>query len=105
VGSELPGVNRLKLTGKLLERGALRYTPAGLPALDLMLVHESIVEEEGIPRKVTMEIKAVAIGTISVKAQGLQSEVPALFSGFLTASRNGRGHVFQLTDIESHQPN
>ncbi|MEO8805817.1 MAG: primosomal replication protein N, partial [Burkholderiaceae bacterium] len=28
-------MNRLVLTAQLLERGALRYTPAGLPALDL----------------------------------------------------------------------
>ncbi|MEP7102565.1 MAG: primosomal replication protein N, partial [Burkholderiales bacterium] len=36
-------MNRLVLTAQLVERGALRYTPAGLPALDLSLKHESEV--------------------------------------------------------------
>ena len=30
-------MNRLVLTAQLVERGAMRYTPAGLPALDLSL--------------------------------------------------------------------
>jgi primosomal replication protein N len=33
-------MNRLVLAATLLERGVLRYTPAGLPALDLVLKHE-----------------------------------------------------------------
>ena len=48
-----------------MERGALRYTPAGLPALDLSLKHESEVSEDGQPRKVSLEIRAVAIGEIT----------------------------------------
>jgi hypothetical protein len=35
------GVNRLVLSAQLVERGALRYTPAGLPAFDLELKNES----------------------------------------------------------------
>ena len=36
--------NRLALSAAIVERGALRFTPAGLPALDLSLKHESEVE-------------------------------------------------------------
>jgi hypothetical protein len=36
---------------------APRYTPAGLPALDLVLKHESTVSEDGQPRKVSMEMR------------------------------------------------
>ena len=57
--------------GQLVERGALRYTPAGLPALDLSLKHESEVSEDGQPRKVSMEIKAVAIGAITQQLAAL----------------------------------
>ena len=57
-------MNRLVLTAQLVERGAMRYTPAGLPALDLSLKHESEVTQDGQPRKVSMEIKARAIGAI-----------------------------------------
>jgi primosomal replication protein N len=52
-------MNRLVLTACVIERGALRYTPAGLPALDLSLRHESQVTQDGLPRQVSMEIKEV----------------------------------------------
>ncbi|MDH5339165.1 MAG: primosomal replication protein N, partial [Rubrivivax sp.] len=40
-------MNRLLLSAALLQRGAPRYTPAGLPALDLVLKHQSEVEQAG----------------------------------------------------------
>lgn len=40
-------MNRLVLSATLVQRAALRYTPAGLPALDLSLQHESEVSEDG----------------------------------------------------------
>ena len=58
-------MNRLVLDAHLVERGALRYTPAGLPALDLSLKHESQVTQDGQPRQVSVEIKARAIGEIT----------------------------------------
>jgi primosomal replication protein N len=58
-------MNRLVLSATLAERAALRYTPAGLPALDLSLRHESEVTEDGQPRKVSMEMRAVAIGAVT----------------------------------------
>jgi len=95
-------VNRLSLTGQLTERSALRYTPAGLPALDLLLQHESVVEEDGQWRRVQMDLKAVVIGTLAPTAQQWPLSEPRVFHGFLTASRNGRGHVFHLTASEPH---
>ena len=44
-------MNRLVLQAQLVERSAPRYTPAGLPALDLSLRHESTVSEDGQPRR------------------------------------------------------
>jgi hypothetical protein len=44
-------MNRLILAAELVERGATRYTPAGLPALDLGLKHDSEVMEDRQPRK------------------------------------------------------
>ena len=69
-------MNRLVLTAQLVERGAVRYTPAGLPALDLSLKHESEVTQDGQPRKVSMEIKARAIGEITQRLAGSRSEAP-----------------------------
>lgn len=94
-------MNRLVLAATLVERGAVRYTPAGLPALDLLLKHQSEVSEDGLPRKVSLEIRAVAIGTITQPAGALALDGAATFAGFLGATRNGRGLVFHITSIEA----
>ena len=83
-----------------MERAALRYTPAGLPALDLSLQHESTVTEDGQPRKVSMEIKAVAIGAITRQLAAFEFGSASLYAGFLTSSRNKRGLLFHITSAE-----
>ena len=90
-------MNRFVLAASLVERAALRYTPAGLPALDLSLKHESEVSEDGQPRKVSMEMKAVAIGAITQPLSALALGNGGLFAGFLTSTRNGRGLLFHIT--------
>jgi primosomal replication protein N len=92
-------MNRLVLAAQVVERGALRYTPAGLPALDLVLDHRSQVSEDGQPRQVAMQLKAVAIGAITRPVSALSLGSPAQFAGFLAASRNGRGLVFHVTEV------
>lgn len=93
-------MNRLVLDATLVERAALRYTPAGLPALDLSLKHESTVTEDGQPRKVSMEMRALAIGAITQGLVPLALGTAALFGGFLTSTRNGRGLLFHITSVE-----
>jgi primosomal replication protein N len=93
-------VNQLVLSAQLLERGAVRYTPAGLPAVDMSLKHESQVQEAGTPRKISMEIKAVVIGDLSRRVVALAIGESARFSGFLTNQRNGRGTVFHITALD-----
>ena len=94
-------MNRLVLAASLAERGAVRYTPAGLPALDLLLKHESEVSEDGLPRRISLEIKAVAIGAITRPLSALVLGTPATFAGFLGATRNGRGLVFHITALDT----
>ena len=94
-------MNRFVLAANLVERAALRYTPAGLPALDLSLKHESEVSEDGQPRKVSMEMKAVAIGAITQPLTALALGNGGLFAGFLTSTRNGRGLLFHITSFEA----
>ena len=93
-------MNRLVLTAQLLERGALRYTPAGLPALDLSLKHESQVTQDGQARRVFFEIKARAIGAVTQQVAGLEMGSTHGFAGFLGSQRNGRGVVFHVTELD-----
>ena len=93
-------MNRFVLTAALVQRSALRYTPAGLPALDLSLAHESTVSEDGQPRKISMEMKAVAIGAITKVLNPLPLGSTGLYAGFVTSARNGRGLMFHVTTVE-----
>ena len=93
-------MNRLVLTAQLAERGALRYTPAGLPALDLSLKHESEVTQDGKPRKVWFDIRARAIGEITARVEMLSLGSTYGFAGFLGSQRNGRGVVFHVTELD-----
>ncbi len=93
-------MNRLVLNAQIVERSAVRYTPAGLPALDLSLKHESEVSQDGQARKVALEIKARAIGGITQRVQAIPLGSDQGFAGFLAAQRNGRGVVFHITELD-----
>ena len=94
-------MNRLILAAELVERGATRYTPAGLPALDLSLKHDSEVMEDKQPRKLQLMMRAVAIGEITRAVAALPLGQVANFAGFIAASRNGRGLVFHVTEVDA----
>ena len=93
-------MNRLVLSAQLVQRGAMRYTPAGLPALDMSLKHESQVTQDGQPRKVSVEIKARAVGDIVQRLAGLEMGSEHGFAGFLGSQRNGRGVIFHVTELD-----
>ena len=93
-------MNRLVLTAQLAQRGALRYTPAGLPALDLSLKHESEVTQDGRSRQVWFEIKGRAIGAITQQVSLLSLGSTHGFAGFLGSQRNGKGIVFHITELD-----
>ena len=94
-------MNRLVLSATLVQRSAMRYTPAGLPALDLGLKHESMVSEDGQPRKVSMEMRAVAIGAVTQQLSKLLLGQGGSFAGFITSTRNGRGLLFHITSVDA----
>ena len=76
-----------------------------MPALDLVLAHESEVSEDGSARKVALQLKAVAIGErITRQVGALALGTPATFAGFLAATRNGRGVVFHVTSLDPSSP-
>jgi primosomal replication protein N len=93
--------NRLELSGRLLELGKLRHTPAGVAALEFKLAHESEQDEAGGRRKVQAEIGAVAFESQARLLAGrpLGSSVRVL--GFLSAkSKRAKKLVLHVTTIE-----
>jgi primosomal replication protein N len=93
-------VNRLVLAARLVERRALRYTPAGLPVQDFELKHDSELSENGQARKVSMQIRSVAIGQITQAVAAMELGSAGQFAGFLDSARNGRGLMFHVTALE-----
>jgi primosomal replication protein N len=93
-------VNQTILSARIAEAKALRYTPAGLPALDLTLEHESEALEAGSKRQVKVEIRAVAFGTDAetLARQAIGSAMR--FSGFLAAPRHGKHPVLHIQSFQ-----
>ena len=76
-------MNRLELSARVLECEPLRHTPAGLPALELLLAHESEVIEAGLPRRVELTLQAVALGDLALMLKGIALGTELQVVGFL----------------------
>jgi len=94
-------LNRVELTGRLVELGALRHTPAGVPAIEFRLRHESERGEAGGLRKVNAELEAIAFETEARMIASALLDSPLLVEGFLCAkSRRSKRPVLHVTRIE-----
>ncbi|MBL8397739.1 MAG: primosomal replication protein N [Candidatus Accumulibacter sp.] len=94
-------MNRVELTGTLVERKALRFTPAGVPILECLIGHRSEQIEAGHLRQVECDIQAVAVGPTAHWLQAARPGALLRLSGFLAArSRNSRQPRLHLTTIE-----
>ena len=94
-------LNRVELSGRLLELGSVRHTPAGVAALEFKLTHESEQAEAGTHRKVEAEIGAIAFEAEArlIAGRPLGSEVR--LAGFLSAkSKRSKKLVLHVTNVE-----
>lgn len=85
---------------RIIEKSALRYTPAGVPIAAAMLMHSSQQREANIDRLVEFEINAQAAGGISKQFDDLPLDVELEFTGFLARkNRNSKSLVFHINGI------
>lgn len=94
--------NSLVLSACIAEVEPLRYTPAGIPALNLRLDHESEIAELGQIRQVKATIKAVAFGALAERLvkQAIGSDWK--FNGFVANPRNRKYTVFHIQEFSPH---
>ncbi len=93
--------NEVVIDGRLLKRSALRYTPAGIPAVDLLVGHSSIQREAGGEREARCEIEAVALGEMAVKLSAAKLNQSLQIGGFLTRHSVGnRKLVLHIVNAE-----
>ena len=92
-------MNQVNLTACIAEASPLRYTPAGIPALNLVLEHESEVVEAGVTRQVRLTVRAVAFGALAETSAKAELGKPLLFTGFLINARTSKSLVFHIQAI------
>ena len=97
----MPGNNRLTLDAILAERGDLRYTPAGIPAIDCSLHHQSVQTEAGGEREVDCELFAVAFGDVARKLAAKPVGSALCCEGFLARRyRTGVTVALHITHLD-----
>ena len=85
----------------MLELGALRYTPAGIAAVEFKLRHESELDEAGRPRKVEAEIGGIAFESQAKLLANMKLNTGLKLQGFLAAkSKRSKKLVLHVTNIE-----
>jgi primosomal replication protein N len=94
-----PADNLTVLTACIAELEPMRYTPAGLPALNLKLEHESEVQEAGQTRQVKVAIKSVAFESLAERLASQAVGSKWRFKGFLASQRSGKGVVFHIQEF------
>ena len=93
-------MNLTELTACIAEQAALRYTPAGLPALDLILEHSSEVQEAGQARKVQLKLRALAFGSLAETLVKQAVGSVWTFKGFLATPRQGKSVVLHIQEFQ-----
>ena len=98
----MPGRNRLTLDATLAQRDPLRYTPAGIPAVDCTLSHASTQPEAGGERRVECEMHAVAFADVAVALSKLRLGSGLRCEGFLARRyRTGVTVAMHITRIDT----
>ena len=76
-------MNKLVVSGEVVQLDALRYTPAGLPLLSFTVRHSSEQTEAEMQRKVECEVPVIAIGKIAEQAKAIQVASQVKLAGFI----------------------
>jgi len=93
-------LNQVKLTARIAEASPLRYTPAGVPAINVVLEHESEIIEGGSTRQVKLTVRAVAFAALAVTTSRLELGKLHLMTGFLINARTSKSIVFHIQSID-----
>lgn len=75
--------NYLVIQGEVVQIETLRFTPAGIPLLSLVLRHRSEQIEADMPRKVECDVNAMILGSLAEKSQRSKVGDKLKVSGFL----------------------
>jgi primosomal replication protein N len=93
--------NSVKIAGSLMERDALRMTPARVPVVAFKIRHTSTQIELEVERNVSCEMSALVIGPLAQQIAAMPMGVEMLLEGFLAArSARHQNPVLHVTKFE-----
>ncbi len=91
-------MNEVRLDGILVERAAVRRTPAGVAVVEAQIRHRSEVMEAGASRTLEFLVNAIALGPIAGRLEREALGAQLDLSGFLAPrSRRSSKLVLHLT--------
>ena len=92
-------MNKLALQAEVVNIAPLRYTPAGIPLLSVVLHHVSEQVEANMKRKVECEVNAVILGDLAKSNLQIGTHIQA--TGFLAKrSLKSTQLVMHINQIE-----
>ena len=93
--------NTLEITGSLMERDALRMTPARIPVLVFKIAHSSRQLELEVEREVRCELGVKAVGPLAQQIAAIPMGSVMRLEGFLAArSARNPNPVLHVTRYE-----
>ncbi|MCU0938116.1 MAG: primosomal replication protein N [Burkholderiaceae bacterium] len=96
-------MNRLRLHARLVERSALRYTPAGLAVAEAKLAYSGALLEAGVERQLDFEFAAVAVGsvaeTLAAVGLGTALDIDGFIAPASKRSQRLRIHITSYQEI------
>ncbi len=94
-------MNLVQLHGRIAQISDVRYSPFGLPLIDLLIEHESQLEEAGVQRKIQLRLKALAVGAQAEKILQLDLQTNLYFAGFLASSQQSKSVLFNIQSFHT----
>ena len=93
--------NRVEIEGSIAALDSVRYTPAGIPIVELKLTHASEQIEAGKPRKVALELSVLAAGEMARQLSRAPLGANIKATGFLAHPAKAQIRmVLHLTEFE-----
>ncbi len=94
-------MNKLKLSGSVVQCGEVRHTPAGIPVVELRIQHESLQVEANGQRQIRLVAEAVVIGPLANMAATLKVDDKVVISGFLAQrSQKNERLVIHVSELQ-----
>ncbi|MDP5237917.1 primosomal replication protein N [Uliginosibacterium sp. 31-16] len=93
--------NTLRITGSLVAKESLRWTPARVPVLEFRIEHLSRQMEAGTEREVSCELTIRALGPAAQQIEVVALGSTMLIEGFIAAkSAKNRAPVLHVRTFE-----